>query len=91
MKSVTNPKAAAAAAVLIALAVGVVMSSNNTAVADPATRPTTQPATRPAGEMRPYTETIPASLITFDLVPVPAGDDVPALYFGEHEVTWDEF
>ena len=88
MRSATHkPATAAALLALLALLAGLLMPPHTTAVAEPATRPTTQSV----GGLKPYTETIPGSLVTFDLVPVPAGDGVGPLYFGRHEVTWDEF
>jgi formylglycine-generating enzyme required for sulfatase activity len=40
-----------------------------------------------------FTETIPATQIKFEMVLVPgnAEQNIPPLYFGKHEVTWDEF
>ena len=90
------PRVSAVGLVASSLLVGSLLTRTDfSAAAEPATRPSsrpaTQPATQPAGDLKAYTETIPGSLVTFDLVPVPAGDGVGALYFGKHEVTWDEF
>ncbi len=52
---------------------------------------------------RPYTDTIPGTLVTFEMVPVPAGEvmmpspagpkrvAVPAFWVSRTEVTWDAF
>lgn len=45
------------------------------------------PAAPPSG-LRPYADTIPGTLVAFDMVPLP-GD--PPLYIGRTEVTWDEY
>ena len=44
------------------------------------------PALTPA--LRSYTDTIPGTLVTFDMIAVP-GD--PPFYIGKTEVTWDEY
>jgi formylglycine-generating enzyme required for sulfatase activity len=47
------------------------------------------PGTMPASvNAAPYTDTIPGTLVTFDMVPVP-GD--PPFWIGRTEVTWDEY
>ena len=93
---------AAAGLAVSSLVLGLVLTRTHSSAAEepadttraatqPAPQPAPQPATRPAGELKAYTQTIPGSLVTFDLVPVPAGDGVGALYFAKHEATWDEF
>jgi formylglycine-generating enzyme required for sulfatase activity len=50
-------------------------------------------------KLEPFTETIPNSLVTFDMVPIPgkeakAGSDEPSikpLFISRHEVTWDAY
>ena len=44
----------------------------------------------PAG-MGAYTETIPGSLVEFEMVAVPGGVGIEPFYMGRYEVTWDEF
>jgi sulfatase modifying factor 1 len=44
-----------------------------------------------AAALRPFRETIPVSLVEFEMVPVPGSDDIPPFYIGRHEVTWDAF
>lgn len=46
------------------------------------------PAAGPLPTTRSYTDTIPGTLVTFDMIAVP-GD--PPLYIGKTEVTWDEY
>ena len=59
----------------------------------PAEQPVTPPATQAAdtGELKPFTQVIPGSLVEFEMVPVPAGDGISPFYMGKTEVTWDEF
>lgn len=60
----------------------------------------------PSEKPAPYTESIPGTLIKFDMVPIPAGEvtvadpakpgstrkvKVNALWFGKTEVSWDEY
>src|SRR5687768_2239825 len=42
-------------------------------------------------DMKPFTQTIPGSLVEFEMLPVPGGEGVAPFYLGRHEVTWDEF
>ena len=57
-------------------------------------------------QLEPYTETIPGTLITFDLVPIPGGSlsvanpenldierilEVDDIWIGKTEVTWEEY
>jgi formylglycine-generating enzyme required for sulfatase activity len=68
-----------------------------------ATAQATAPATRPAAGAaaaapgKPFTETIPGTLVTFEMRPVsarPAAGDEPAIkpfWIGKAEVAWDEF
>ncbi len=46
---------------------------------------------RPLAALQPYTETVPGSLVEFEMVPVPGGDGVEPFFIGKHEVMWDEF
>ena len=70
-----------------------------TLAADAQTQPSAQ-------KMTPYTETIPGTLVKFDMMPIPAGEisipdpvkpcetrkvNIPAMWFGKTEVTWDEY
>ncbi len=57
-------------------------------VAEP---PQDAPVAGVAGEMKGFTETIPESLVEFEMVPVPEGEGMKPFYMGKHEVTWDEF
>ena len=41
--------------------------------------------------MAAYKETIPGSLVEFEMVPVPGGEGIEPFYIGRYEVTWDEF
>ena len=54
-------------------------------------RPETPPVAGVPGEMAAFTETIPGSLVEFEMVPVPGGEEIEPFYMGKHEVTWDEF
>jgi formylglycine-generating enzyme required for sulfatase activity len=60
----------------------------------------------PKSKLMPYTETIPGTLVKFDMVPIPAGEitlpnpnkkgakitvKIKPLWFGKTEVTWDEY
>lgn len=42
-------------------------------------------------DMKGFTQTIPGSLVEFEMVPVPGGEGIEPFYMGKHEVTWDEF
>ena len=42
-------------------------------------------------DMKAFTQTIPGSLVEFEMVPVPGGEGIEPFYMGKHEVTWDEF
>ena len=59
-----------------------------------------------ASQLEPYTETMPGTLITFDLVPIPGGSlsvanpenldierilEVDDIWIGKTEVTWEEY
>lgn len=46
------------------------------------------PAAVSAAGLEPYTDSIPGTLVTFDLVPVPGN---PPFWIGKTEVTWDEY
>jgi formylglycine-generating enzyme required for sulfatase activity len=45
----------------------------------------------PAQPLQKFTQTIPATLVTFEMIPVPAGEKTGAFWIGKTEVTWDEF
>lgn len=54
------------------------------------------PGGAPAGapavvQLEPYVETIPGTVVTFEMVPVPAADGVGPFWIGRTEVTWDEY
>jgi formylglycine-generating enzyme required for sulfatase activity len=40
------------------------------------------------GRLKSYTDTIPGTLVSFEMVPLPGE---PALWIGRHEVTWEEY
>lgn len=42
-------------------------------------------------DMEAFTQTIPGSLVEFEMLPVPGGDGIEPFYMGKFEVTWDEF
>lgn len=50
-----------------------------------------EPVIAAPGGMAAYTETIPGSLVEFEMVPVPGGEGIEPFYMGRCEVTWDEF
>ena len=58
--------------------------------------PARAPVAAPAGHAGPapaavYTETIPGSLVTFDLVPIPGTADLDPFRISATEVTWDAY
>ena len=52
-----------------------------------------RPAARPAaaGTLAPYTDSIPKTLVTFEMVPVRAGAGVKAFWIGKTEVLWEAY
>ena len=77
--------------------------SNGAAVASGAGAPQTASTAAAAAAMEAYTEAIPGTLVTFDMVPVPAGQvtiqtddgprtvDVGPFWIEKTETTWDAF
>ena len=63
--------------------------------------PATPPAAATAGGLKPYTESIPGSLVKFEMVPIPGGTvtqagatkptQVKPFWIAKTEVTWDAF
>ena len=49
------------------------------------------PAAGAAAAMKPFTEKIPGSLVTFDMVPVPAPPGGRPFYIAKTETTWDAY
>jgi len=45
----------------------------------------------PAAGLQPYRDSIPGTLVTFELVPLPAGPGVEPIWVGRTEVTWDMY
>lgn len=79
------------AAAMCALAIG--LAAHDSARAggvEPQERENKQVTAAPGG-MTSFTETIPGSLVEFEMVPVPGGEGIEPFYMGKHEVAWDEF
>ena len=80
---------------LVALLVGLACSASTGGAA-----PSVSPAERvQSATPEPYTESIAGTLVTFEMVPVPAGTvtidgksvTVPSFYIGRREATWDMY
>lgn len=49
------------------------------------------PAQDAPGSFVPYRDSIPGTLVTFEMVPVPGGPGVEPFWIGRTEVTWDSY
>jgi formylglycine-generating enzyme required for sulfatase activity len=45
----------------------------------------------PAEGLQPYRDSIPGTLVTFEMVPLPAGPGIEPIWIGRTEVTWDMY
>jgi formylglycine-generating enzyme required for sulfatase activity len=61
-----------------------------TAPNPPAQNPPSPPASAPQA-LAAYRETIPGTMVTFEMVPVPGGTGVAPFYIGRTEVTWEMY
>lgn len=48
-------------------------------------------AAQQAGQLTPYVDSIPGTLVSFEMVPVPAGAGVAPFWISRTEVTWDAY
>lgn len=69
-------------------------SANATARASASATPQAATGANGSKELKPFTEKVPSSLITFDMVPViakPGEGPGKSFWISKHEVTWDAF
>lgn len=93
-----HPRRTLASGLLLALLALLTPSAVGAPAATQPAVPAAPAAADPGG--KPFTQEIPGSVVTFDMVPIPAGEFKPEsgdavkikpIYLSKHEITWDSF